>query len=68
FFGGLGTVLGPLVGASLLQLLNDYVWAHVLQMNMAVFGVLLVLLILFLPDGVLEWLKQRGLVPRTRRI
>lgn len=68
FFGGMGTVLGPVVGGSLLQLLNDYVWAHMLQMNMAVFGALLVLLILFLPDGVLEWLKQRGLVPRTRRI
>ena len=68
FFGGMGTVLGPVVGGSLLQLLNDYVWANMLQMNMAVFGALLVLLILFLPDGVLEWLKQRGLLPKTRRI
>ena len=68
FFGGMGTVLGPVVGGSLLQLLNDYVWAHMLQMNMAVFGALLVLLILFMPDGVLEWLKQRGLLPKSRRI
>lgn len=68
FFGGMGTVLGPVVGGSLLQLLNDYVWANVLQMNMAVFGALLVLLILFLPDGALEWLKQRGLLPRSRRV
>ena len=68
FFGGLGTVAGPLVGGSLLQLVNDYVWANVLQLNMAVFGLILVLLILFLPRGVVDSLKDLGYLPRTRRI
>jgi branched-chain amino acid transport system permease protein len=68
FFGGIGTVLGPVIGGTVLQLLNDYVWTNVLRLNMAAFGVVLVVLILFLPQGILEWLKERDYLPKTRKI
>lgn len=68
FFGGIGTVLGPVLGGTVLELFNDYIWAHVLRLNLATFGVVLVALILFMPQGLLEWLKDRGYLPKTRRI
>ncbi|MGH6894932.1 MAG: branched-chain amino acid ABC transporter permease [Geminicoccaceae bacterium] len=68
FFGGIGTVLGPVIGGTVLELLNDYVWTHVLRLNLAVFGLVLVALILFLPQGILEWLKEHGYLPKTRKI
>lgn len=68
FFGGIGTVLGPVLGGTVLELFNDYIWAHVLRLNLATFGVVLVALILFMPQGLLEWLKDRGILPKTRRI
>lgn len=68
FFGGVGTVLGPVIGGTVLELLNDYVWTHVLRLNLAAFGLVLVVLILFLPQGILEWLKERDYLPKTRKI
>ncbi|MCW5221828.1 branched-chain amino acid ABC transporter permease [Verminephrobacter aporrectodeae] len=58
--GGIGTLLGPLVGTCLmtgltqsLQFLQDY--------RMLVFGPLLVVLIIFLPDGIVgSWLRHRA--------
>lgn len=67
-FGGVGTVLGPVIGGTVLQVLNDFIWAHFLQLNMAVFGVLLAALILFLPQGLLEWMKERRWIEKTRKI
>ena len=67
-FGGVGTIFGPVIGGTILQILNDFIWAHFLQLNMAVFGVLLAVLILFLPQGLLEWMKEGKWVEKTRRI
>jgi branched-chain amino acid transport system permease protein len=51
--GGVGTVFGPLLGAGLFLLLEQTVWASFLSVHAAVLGVLVVVLALFLPDGVL---------------
>lgn len=67
-FGSVGTVLGPVIGGAILQVINDFIWSHFLQLNMAVFGVLLAALILFLPQGILEWMKERNWVEKTRKI
>ena len=67
-FGGISTVLGPVFGATVLEFLNNYIWLHVLQLNLAVFGLILVILILFLPRGVVQWLKDQGWLPKTRAL
>jgi len=67
-FGSVGTVLGPVIGGAILQVINDFIWSHFLQLNMAVFGVLLAVLVLFLPQGILEWMKERKWVEKTRKI
>lgn len=52
FFGGLGTLAGPVIGAGVMTLLSEQVgrWIHVPHL---VTGALLVLVILFSPKGLL---------------
>ena len=52
--GGVGTVWGPIVGATAYVLLEQTVWARFLDWNHAVLGVLIVLLVFFLPGGLLK--------------
>jgi branched-chain amino acid transport system permease protein len=52
--GGLGTVYGPIVGAAAFVLMEETIWAHFLDYNQAILGVVIVLLILFLPGGFLK--------------
>jgi branched-chain amino acid transport system permease protein len=51
--GGLGTVQGPVVGAILLKLSSEIFRNQFANANLLIYGLLLVLVILFLPDGLL---------------
>ena len=62
--GGTGTLFGPLLGAAALHTISEitqHVAADAPGLNLVVYGVLLVLMVLFLPSGL--W----GLVTRLRR-
>jgi branched-chain amino acid transport system permease protein len=61
--GGPGTVLGPVIGASSFVLIEQTVWSRFLDYNQAALGIVIVLLIFFLPGGLLGRLRQR----RARR-
>lgn len=50
--GGAGTVYGPLLGAGLFVLLEEVVWRNFLTIHTGILGLVIVLLILFLPQGV----------------
>jgi branched-chain amino acid transport system permease protein len=52
--GGAGTVFGPLVGAAAFILLEEFFWANFLDYNRAILGVVIVILIFFLPGGLLN--------------
>lgn len=67
-FGGVGTILGPLIGAVLFTFIHEILWAEVAQIYMAVFGAILMGLILFFPQGLLGWMKENGVLPKTRKI
>jgi branched-chain amino acid transport system permease protein len=66
--GGHGTVLGPLLGAAIYQRLRGLLLVSALFKNvqLAVAGVLLLIIVLFVPAGVVGWL--RGRFPRLRRM
>ncbi len=51
--GGAGSVLGPVYGAFLFLLLEETVWRNFLHVHSGVLGLLVVLLILFMPRGLL---------------
>jgi branched-chain amino acid transport system permease protein len=56
--GGLGTVAGPVIGAATIYWLRDIVWANFLQYHLVVQGVLLILIVLFMPEGILGTLDD----------
>ena len=51
--GGAGTVMGPVYGAFLFLLMEETVWRNFLKIHTGMLGMLVVLLILFLPKGIL---------------
>jgi branched-chain amino acid transport system permease protein len=66
--GGQGTVLGPILGAAAYQRLRGLLLISPLFKNiqLVVAGVLLLIIILFIPAGAIGWLRRR--VPRLRRV
>lgn len=56
--GGAGTVLGPVLGAAAFVILEEMVWVNFLNWNRAILGVIIVLLIFFLPGGLLHNLRR----------
>jgi branched-chain amino acid transport system permease protein len=55
-------VFGPLFGAAIFLSLEELVWRNYLQVHTGVLGLMIVLLVLFLPKGIfsLKWPWQRG--------
>lgn len=66
--GGQGTVLGPLIGAATYNTLRVYLLTSPLFQNLqlAIAGLLLLLIVLFVPTGVVGWLRSR--LPALRRV
>lgn len=64
--GGAGTVYGPLLGAGLFVLLEEVVWRNFLTIHTGILGLIIVLLILFLPQG-LARLSPLALLGRFRQ-
>ena len=68
--GGAGTVLGPILGATTFVIMDELIWAQFLEFNRAILGLVIVILIFFLPRGLLN-LPYRQLAARlgaTRRV
>ena len=64
-FGGKGTVLGPVIGAVLLSVFQELVWARFLFVHQAIFGALIVGVVLLMPRGIMGVLQERYRLPRT---
>ena len=50
--GGLGTVAGPVIGATIIYWLRDIVWANLGDYHLMAQGVVLITLVLFVPNGI----------------
>lgn len=55
--GGAGTLFGPLLGAGVFLGLEELVWRNYLSVHTGVLGLLIVLLVVFLPKGMLALRK-----------
>jgi branched-chain amino acid transport system permease protein len=68
--GGAGTITGPAVGGLLYFLLNDWLRevgvvlpvlnVEVSQFSLVIFSIIVLLLVFFLPSGILPWLTRRS--------
>ncbi len=68
YIGGTGTVLGPIIGAVFFVVLKEFLVLNVGEYHLIIFGVLFVLVVLFLPGGIISaWKKIRdALTHRTK--
>ena len=66
--GGFGTVLGPILGSIGYERLRGYLLVSPLfkNLHLAISGVALLLIILFVPAGAVGWLRRR--FPRLRGV
>jgi branched-chain amino acid transport system permease protein len=65
--GGAGTVIGPAIGAAIFLIMEEIVWRNFLSVHSAILGVLIVILIFFMPFGILGlFSKRRRLMLRKR--
>lgn len=65
--GGLGSPLGVLIGALVYLGLEEVVWRNYIQIHSGVLGVLIVVLLLFLPHGLMS-IRDRLLSWRPKRV
>jgi branched-chain amino acid transport system permease protein len=65
--GGRGTVAGPVVGAVLFVAANEFFVSYfgASELNIAATGALLILALLFFPDGIVGTLKHKGRLPKA---
>lgn len=67
YIGGQGTIVGPIVGAVFFVLLREVLALNLGEYHLIVFGVLFILVVLFLPGGIVEaWGKIRKLITGGR--
>ncbi len=59
-FGGAGTVVGPLLGALVLTSVSDWLSAHLVSLAELFHGVIIILVVLFMPRGLADLFSQRG--------
>jgi len=52
--GGAGTVFGPIVGSAALVIFEETIWSQFLDLHQGILGLVIVLLIFFLPNGLLK--------------
>ena len=53
-FGGSGTVLGPVLGTAIIFALTEFLRGVLIQTYLIVYGVLLIIVVMFMPGGVLR--------------
>ena len=51
FIGGTGTILGPIIGAVFFVVLEEFLSLKLAEFHLTVFGILFILVVLFLPKG-----------------
>lgn len=51
FIGGVGTIFGPVAGAIIFLALEELVWRNVLNFHAGILGIIIVVLLVFLPKG-----------------
>jgi len=62
--GGIGTLWGPLIGAVSLELIGNQLWLNYPSIQLALFGALIILILLFLPGGVVSLFNRFGMLRR----
>jgi branched-chain amino acid transport system permease protein len=66
WLGGSGTVLGPVLGVFILMIVEEILWTHMAYLHLAVYGVIIILVGLFMPGGLIRSKPLRSLIIKLR--
>jgi len=61
FLGGAGTLLGPVIGATFLSIIEEILWAEFKYTYLIIVGFIVVFVVLVLPRGLVGLVKQKVL-------
>lgn len=64
FLGGAGTVVGPIIGAAILYLVRDSLWARFPFLYLPMFGAVIAVVVLLMPRGIIGFVEDH--VPALR--
>jgi len=63
--GGAGSILGPIIGAFIIELFAEVAWSTFLEYHLAVLGIIIIIIVFFVPKGVAgtigDFVKRRKL-------
>ncbi|HYE84324.1 MAG TPA: branched-chain amino acid ABC transporter permease [Clostridia bacterium] len=57
-FGGAGTLWGPILGAFFIEIISELVWSNFMELHYLVLGTIIILVVLFMPKGLMDLLKR----------
>ena len=57
--GGKGTIWGPVIGAAIFQVLKEVFWTYLLGWQRVALGLMIVLIVVFFPQGILGWAREK---------
>ncbi len=57
--GGKGTLWGPVIGAIVFYITKELFWTFLLGWQRVALGLLIVIIVVFFPQGIVGWLKER---------
>ncbi|MFQ5850709.1 MAG: branched-chain amino acid ABC transporter permease [Candidatus Binatia bacterium] len=57
--GGKGTIWGPVIGATVFHVTQELFWTYFFGWQRVALGVLIVVIVLFFPQGIMGWLRER---------
>ncbi|HLZ62437.1 MAG TPA: branched-chain amino acid ABC transporter ATP-binding protein/permease [Ktedonosporobacter sp.] len=63
--GGIGTLWGPLLGAIIVSIIGQALWAQFPQQQQIILGALTLIAVVWMPGGIVSLLNKRGWLRRT---
>ena len=57
--GGRGSLWGPVLGAMVFHVTQELFWTYLLGWHRVAMGLLIVVIVIFLPNGILGWVRER---------
>lgn len=67
-FGGAGTLFGPIIGAAFIELVSELVWSRFLDIHYLVLGVIIMLVVIFMPKGIMNLIQRYSLSSLLHRL
>lgn len=57
--GGAATVFGPIIAAFVVEYASTVLWSNLLDYHLGAFGIGIMLIVLYMPDGAMKFLRDR---------